>query len=198
MVNEVRIYAEGGGAGKDIKAAIRRGFGEFLRQLRTLARERRIRWNIIACGPRNAAFDAFKTALRTHTTAFNVLLVDAEGAVDQTAWGHLHERDGWNRPLVADDQCHLMVQMMEAWFVADIDTLESFYGNVDSGVGRSRRGTKSKQLAKRYLKRLCRMLRVTLSKAPTTRSGTGQSCFALSTPKSFGPRHHIVKGCSRR
>lgn len=129
MVNEVRIYAEGGGAGKDTKAAIRRGFGEFLRQLRTLARERRIRWNIIACGPRNAAFDAFKTALRTHTTAFNVLLVDAEGAVDQTAWGHLHERDGWNRPLVADDQCHLMVQMMEAWFVADIDTLESFYGN---------------------------------------------------------------------
>ena len=79
MVNEVRIYAEGGGAGKDTKAAIRRGFGEFLRQLRTLARERRIRWNIIACGPRNAAFDAFKTALRTHTTAFNVLLVDAEG-----------------------------------------------------------------------------------------------------------------------
>ncbi|NVM21364.1 MAG: DUF4276 family protein [Desulfobacterales bacterium] len=67
--------------------------------------------------------------LRTHTTAFNVLLVDAEGAVNQTAWGHLYERDGWNCPQVADDHCHLMVQMMEAWFVADIDILESFYGN---------------------------------------------------------------------
>jgi hypothetical protein len=129
VVNEVRIYAEGGGGGKDTKAAIRRGFGEFLRQLRALARDRRIRWNIIACGPRNAAFDAFKTALRTHAAAFNVLLVDAEGAVNQTPWGHLQERDGWNHQHVADDHCHLMVQMMEAWFVADIDTLESFYGN---------------------------------------------------------------------
>jgi len=129
VVNEVRIYAEGGGGGKDSKAAIRRGFGEFLRQLRALARDRRIRWNIIACGPRNAAFDAFETALRTHAAAFNVLLVDAEGAVNQTPWGHLQERDGWNHPHVADDHCHLMVQMMEAWFVADIDTLESFYGN---------------------------------------------------------------------
>lgn len=129
MVNEVRIYAEGGGDGKDTKAAIRRGFGEFLRQLRTLARERRIRWNIIACGPRNAAFENFKMALRSHPDAFNVLLVDAERPVNQTAWRHLQERDGWNPAGVLDEHCHLMVQMMEAWFVADIDILESFYGN---------------------------------------------------------------------
>lgn len=26
------------------------------------------------------------------------------------------------------DQCHLMVQTMEAWFIADADTLAQFYG----------------------------------------------------------------------
>ena len=128
MVNEVRIYAEGGGDGKDTKASIRRRFGEFLRELRGLARERRIRWNIIACGPRNAVFDAFRTALRTHTDAFNILLVDGEGPVNRTPWEHLKKRDGWDRPGVPDEQCHLMVQMMEAWIVADINAIESYYG----------------------------------------------------------------------
>lgn len=61
--------------------------------------------------------------------AFNVLLVDAERPVNQTAWQHLRERDGWEPPDDLDEQCHLMVQIMEAWFVADIDILESFYGN---------------------------------------------------------------------
>lgn len=129
MVDEVRIYAEGGGDGKDTKAAIRRGFGEFLSDLRGLARERLIRWNIIGCGPRNAAFDAFKTALRTHMGAFNILLVDGEGPVNRTPWQHLLECNGWDRPGVPDEQCHLMVQMMEAWIVADIDAMESYYGH---------------------------------------------------------------------
>ena len=34
MVNEIRIYAEGGGDGKDTKATIRCGFGEFLSGIR--------------------------------------------------------------------------------------------------------------------------------------------------------------------
>ena len=29
---------------------------------------------------------------------------------------------------VADDQCHLMVQIMESWFLADRGALEEFYG----------------------------------------------------------------------
>jgi len=94
MVNEVRIYAEGGGDGKDTKATIRRGFGEFLSDLRGLARERRIRWKIIACGPRDTAFDAFRTALRTHADAFNILLVDGEGPVNRTPWV-VPPRTGW-------------------------------------------------------------------------------------------------------
>lgn len=129
VVDEIRIYVEGGGDSKSARSSIRAGFGQFLDSLRQLARERRIQWNVIACGPRNAAFANFETALRTHTEAFNVLLVDAEDAVSQTPWKHLEDRAGWEKPAPAADQhCHLMVRTVEAWLVADPEALESFYG----------------------------------------------------------------------
>ena len=128
MVSEIRLYLEGGGDGSESKAAIRQGFGQFLDPLRQLARARRIRWQVVACGGRNAAFDMFKTALGIHRGAFNILLVDAEGPVSQTPWTHLLTRDGWARPTAGDEQCHLMVQCVEAWLVADRETLREFYG----------------------------------------------------------------------
>jgi len=129
VVSEIRIYVEGGGPGKHSKAAMRRGFGEFLTILRNAAQERHVCWHIVACGPRNDAFDAFCTALKTHTGAFNVLLVDSEGPVTTRPLQHLGTRDGWAIDNSLDEHCHLMVQMMESWFVADIDALENFYGN---------------------------------------------------------------------
>lgn len=128
-MNEVRIYVEGGGDHADGKARLREGFSHFLRELVELARQRRIKWSIIACGSRNDAFDDFQRALKTHPHAFNVLLVDAEAPVQGGPWQHLQERDGWQRPDGAeDDQCHLMVQTMEAWLVADRAALDGFYG----------------------------------------------------------------------
>ena len=58
-----------------------------------------------------------------------MLLVDAEGPVTAyDPWQHLHASDGWARPASAtNDQCHLMVQIMESWFLADVDALELFY-----------------------------------------------------------------------
>lgn len=128
MVREIRIYVEGGGDSRDQKARIREGFSSFLSELSTLARGRRIRWQIIACGSRNDAYQNFQIALRTHSDAFNVLLVDAESPVQNTPWQHLFHRDNWHQPGVTDEHCHLMTQMMEAWFVADIATLRSYYG----------------------------------------------------------------------
>ena len=60
-----------------------------------------------------------------------MLLIDAEAPVNaQGPWQHLRTSDGWARPRGAtDDQCHLMVQVMESWFLADADALESFYGS---------------------------------------------------------------------
>ncbi len=128
MPMEIRIYIEGGGDDKNGRAKIRKGFNTFLASLRNEARKKRIRWNLVACGSRNNAFDDFKTALRTHPKAFNVLLVDAEGAVHGTRWSHLQNRDRWHSTGLSDDHCHLMVQAMEAWLIADIDALAAYYG----------------------------------------------------------------------
>jgi hypothetical protein len=83
---------------------------------------------LIVCGGRNAAFKAFQGALEQHAGAFNVLLVDSEGAVSAPPWVHLRSQGGWQAPGVPDDHCHLMVQMTEAWLVADPEALGSFFG----------------------------------------------------------------------
>lgn len=128
MVGEVRLYIEGGGDAKDSKAFLREGFSNFLRDLVTLARSKRTRWHIVACGSRNAAFDAFNTAMHQHPDAFNALLVDSEEAVATTPWAHLRVRDSWESHGISDDHCHLMTQAMEAWFAADPAALARFYG----------------------------------------------------------------------
>lgn len=128
MVTEIRIYAEGGGDSRDAKAFLRQGFSAFLSSLNSGAREKRIRWHIVTCGARNAAFDAFRTARTQHPEAFNVLLVDSEAPVQTTPWPHLHEQDGWATDGLSDDCCHLMTQAMEAWFIADVAALARFYG----------------------------------------------------------------------
>src|SRR6266480_6551154 len=128
VVGEIRIYVEGGGDSKDSKAAVRQGFRLFFDQLVEKARNRRIRWQIIACGGRNQTYDSFETALRTNPAAFNMLLVDSEGEVNDECRIHLRTRDGWRLNTAFEEQCHLMVQMMEAWVIADTEALEQFYG----------------------------------------------------------------------
>lgn len=130
MVKEVRIYIESGGDGRNQKASIRQGFSQFLKELVELAKSKKIKWDIIICGSRNNAFRDFQNALTSHPEAFNVLLVDAEAPVTlNSPWQHLKFRDNWDKPSGIDDSnCHLMVQAMEAWFIADIQTLTKFYG----------------------------------------------------------------------
>ena len=128
MVSEIRIYAEGGRDQRSGKAAVQEGFGKFLSPLKEMARERHIRWYVVACGSRQSAFDAFQIALKQHRDAFNVLLVDGEGPVTRSPWEHLQNRDHWPIQGIPDDHCHLMVQVMEAWIVADLEILERFYG----------------------------------------------------------------------
>lgn len=129
MVNEIRIYIEGGGDGKNTKALIRKGFSTFFKDIIEVVRSKRIKWEIIICGSRNNAFNDFKKALEDYPNAFIILLVDAEAPVNQSPWQHLKSFDNWNAPEVDDTHCHLMVQAMESWFMADIEALKKFYGN---------------------------------------------------------------------
>ena len=129
MVNEVRIYIEGGGESKDTKASLRQGFSSFFKELVQVVQSKKIKWNITLCGSRNNAFRDFKNAFATHPDAFVILLVDSEApVVKQSPWEHLKLRDNWDSPGVDDTHCYLMVQAMEAWLMADIDTLKIFYG----------------------------------------------------------------------
>lgn len=61
--------------------------------------------------------------------AFNILLVDSDAPVTKTPRQHLHNSaHNWNLSNIVDEQCHLMVQVMETWVIADINALEQFYG----------------------------------------------------------------------
>ena len=120
----VQLYVEGGGDNRELRVACRKGFRDFLDRAGFAGRMPKI----IACGGRDSALDHFSKAL---ASGFNpMLLVDAEGPVTaQGTWQHVRDRDGWARPVGASDgQCHLMVQSMESWFLADVDALASYYG----------------------------------------------------------------------
>ena len=108
---------------------------------------------VVACGSRNDAYDSYCTAIaNAGQNDFPILLVDSEAAVTQEPWDHLKARDNWDRPDNAiDEHAHLMVQCMEAWFVADRELLARFFGqgfseNPLPGDSRHRSDTKAKCL----------------------------------------------------
>ena len=160
----VKVYVEGGGDSKALKTACRQGFSTFIKKASLAGRMP----SIVACGSRENAYDRFKTAVANKQTA--LLLVDAEGPVTATGpWQHLKRQDNWDRPKAATDvQCHLMVQVMESWFLADVGTLESVFGrgfrkaalppnpkieeapkqNVDTGLERATRNTSKGKYSK--------------------------------------------------
>ena len=87
----------------------------------------------VACGSREATWKRFVSASRTsRPNERHLLLVDSEGPIESGSdvWSHLKQRDDWVRPDgVDDDSAHLMVQCMEAWFLADRAALAAYFGN---------------------------------------------------------------------
>jgi hypothetical protein len=127
---KVRIYVEGGGDhNRDLQFHCRRGFSEFFRKGGLAGRMPRV----VPCGGRSRAYEDFRTS---HENAgpndFPILLVDSEAPVVQAErWEHVRLRagDGWQRPSGAsEDQIHLMVQAMEAWFHADKAKVQEYFG----------------------------------------------------------------------
>ena len=100
----------------------------FLQPLKEAARAKALHWRLVCCGTRNEAFQRFRDAVNSRDDAVNVLLVDAEGPVNQSPRRHLRDRDRWNLSFTREDTVHLMVQTMEAWIVADSAALSRYYG----------------------------------------------------------------------
>lgn len=125
----MKLYVEGGGNTNDLRTACRRGFREFLNKAGLSGHMPRI----VACGSRLNAYKDYCIAIDNGEKA--MLLVDSEDPVDSQSqfqpWQHLLKRkeDQWRKPSKAvDNECHLMVQCMEAWFLADRQTLKTFFG----------------------------------------------------------------------
>ena len=126
---EIRIYVEGGGSDKLTRSMLRRGLEEFLREPVDAARRSRASLRISVCGSRNDAHDDFRCGVRVNSGVHCILLVDSEGPVTAPSRRqHLVSRDGWDLSGVAEEQLHLMVQMMEAWLIADKQALAMYYG----------------------------------------------------------------------
>ena len=123
-----RVYVEGGGDTKTMRAECRKAFSMFFSKAGLTGRMPRI----FACGARQHAYRDFCNAFdKARDDEFIVLLVDSEAPIasDSDPWTHLKHRDNWNKPRNAtDDNVYLMVQCMEAWFLADKDSLEKFFG----------------------------------------------------------------------
>jgi len=128
----VKIYIEGGGRTRKQQAALRKAFRVFLEE----AGFRGAMPGIVCCGGRTEAYDDFRIAMNTKKAdSVPLLLVDSEdlvSCVPGSAWEHLGKRvgDQWEKPPSArDDQAHLMVCVMESWFLADPKGLSQYFGS---------------------------------------------------------------------
>jgi hypothetical protein len=129
MVEALTIFVEGGGDHAQLRARCRQGFSEFIKKS-GLKNQMPSIW---ACGSRAQALDLFKTALKKGQRA--LLLVDSEFPVAERnknlPWKHLEENETdyhWKAHAMAtDNDCHLMVQCMESWFLADKKALQDFF-----------------------------------------------------------------------
>ena len=124
----VKVYVEGGGDSRELDAKCRSGFRGFFGKSGLAGRLPKV----VPCGSRRTTFDRFRAAVRAAgNDEFIVLLVDSEGPVEagDGPWLHLKKRDRWNQPPgTTDDNAHLIVQLMESWFLADKECLAVFFG----------------------------------------------------------------------
>ncbi|MGH9800245.1 MAG: DUF4276 family protein [Blastocatellia bacterium] len=120
----VRLYIEGGG-NSESRNRLRKSFRVFLENGNRLFNDKSASLRIIFCGSKTAAYENFRDGLVDYPQALNFLLVDSDGPkeLSQNCWQYL----GWNSFGADEWQCHLMVQEIEAWFLADIEALRAIF-----------------------------------------------------------------------
>ncbi len=122
----LKIYVEGGGDSDDLKTECRAAFAKFFEKAGLAGKMPRV----VASGTRKDAYENYKQALKEGNAA--MLLVDSEEAVRTASkWEHVKQRTGdlWDMPDQGkEDHLYLMVQCMEAWLIADPDTLQDYFG----------------------------------------------------------------------
>lgn len=133
MVKEIRIYIEGDtkNKGKNTDITLRQGFNIFFRQLIDEAKSRNITLRPITYGSKFETFKKFLDGVREYPDSFVLFLLDSDASLEdgETPRAFLQRQNpNWHLNHAEEDQCHLMVHMMESWFFADKDRLAEFYG----------------------------------------------------------------------
>ena len=123
---KVRIYIEGGGEGKELDEVFRRAWKRFFDAAGVRRKPR-----VIRGGGRQHTFDAFRHRVARDTAEeTSLLLVDSEGcrAVRRLVTLDTAVTGGYAPRASIDLQAFLMVQVMETWFLADVDALQRCFG----------------------------------------------------------------------
>jgi hypothetical protein len=115
MVKELRIYFEG-------DEGLKPGFDRFLKDIKQAARSRR--WEFEAIATNGTPAKDYLSALKAHRTAWNVLLLDSDGALVRSL-ASLLRRKGLQG--CDPNSIFWMVEIMESWFLADTDALQRHY-----------------------------------------------------------------------
>ena len=120
MVKPISIYYEG-------DSSLRQGFRKFFDSICPAG----VKIKLVSCGATANTVEDFMTAMRTNTDSINLLLIDSDGPDDGKLIANVRNRSSWDSAAAAsvnDDQLHFMIQVMEAWFLADRQCLRSYYG----------------------------------------------------------------------
>jgi hypothetical protein len=124
LVTEVRIYFEG-------DKRLREGFAKFLEAIVAKCRTHRVRFDLIACG--STPKRDYEIGRSKHANAWNILLKDTEGL---------------KPPAPSQDDQFWMVELMEAWFLADPDAVEKYYGDDAFNMGALKKNPQVEQIPK--------------------------------------------------
>jgi len=118
----VRIYYEG-------SPRLQEGFAALFADVRDNLRRKRGSLRFIAGGATVMA--DFMDALRTHPNDQVLMLIDCEGPASDCTLSALQGRKEWKPPAGStpdEMQVFRMIQVMEAWFLADRACLQKYYG----------------------------------------------------------------------
>ncbi|HTS51281.1 MAG TPA: DUF4276 family protein [Bryobacteraceae bacterium] len=116
MVRELRIYYEG-----DHK--LKPGLHEFLREIREIAQSQRCQFRLIDTD--GTPVQDFRDALKANREAWNVLLLDSDAPHNRSHADLCRSKD---IDPAHEGSVFWMVEVMEAWFLADIESLIQYYG----------------------------------------------------------------------
>jgi thymidylate synthase len=154
MVKEIHVYIEGGAKGQDRAASadLRRGFSMFLTKLCPDIRAKSIKLNTVIVGSTELTCKIFAQENENSPDKFFILLVDSDVFVDKADEAKIFLQ---NNPKlkkcdlsdVEENQCHLMVQVMETWFLADAEALKNHFGK-DLKENKLRKNKKVEEIAK--------------------------------------------------